>query len=203
MHVRTRSLPWWAVTVLVLAFVTAGCGAASGSGNPGVVVVGDSLLAQSRGRLQGELERDGWTTTIDGRSGSTIQGYPRDFDWPARVHDLVTVARPDVVVVELGTNGCDCANPDAAVDRVMRAIGDVDLVMWVTVRDHPSHPERAGEMNSAILANSLRWPNLRLVDLGSEFRGHSDWLTGDGVHFTDAGQIAFARLVTAAIRGAL
>jgi lysophospholipase L1-like esterase len=183
------------------AVAAAGCG--PGPGTPTVLVVGDSLLAQSSEQTQAALQAAGWNPVIDAQSGSTLTGgYGGEFAWPAVIRTLVAASNPDVVVIELGTNGCRCDNALAAADDVMRAVGDVDLVAWVTVRSRTDEPGEAGEMNSVILSTAQRWPNLVVLDLHGHFEGNPTWVGIDGVHFTDEGEAAFAQMVTEFVRSA-
>ena len=186
---------------LVVGIAASGCG--PGPGTPTVLLVGDSLLVQSAEQTQVALEAAGWNPVIDAHNGANlIGGYNGEFAWATQMRDLVAVSNPDVVVIQLGTNGCRCENPLAAADNLMRAVGGVDLVVWVTIRARTDSPERVSEMNSVILSTVQRWPNLVLLDLHGRFQGNGGWVGIDGVHFTDEGEVAFARMVTEFVRSA-
>jgi lysophospholipase L1-like esterase len=165
-----------------------------------VVVVGDSLLYQSIGPLQQALRQRGWVPVTDGRPGSAIVGGFSISSWPERIKELVRAANPDVVVVELGTNGCgDCASIDAGIDAVMAPLRKVPRVYWVNVKDYSPIPPDPKAINDALERATDRFGNLRIIDMNKRFAGHPELLQSDRIHFDTPGQRAFAQLVASAL----
>src|SRR5689334_245854 len=80
------------------------------------LVVGDSLLYLAANDVRSALKEKGWHAVVDARVGSGINGGFTIDKWPPRVRDLVRATHPDVVFVELGTNGCTgCQSLGAAI----------------------------------------------------------------------------------------
>jgi hypothetical protein len=176
-----------------------------GVGNHGgrtVVVVGDSLTAQSETQIGYVLTADGWRPVVDGRSGSSITNRNVVFDWPSRMNELAA-AHPAVVVIELGTNDCgNCGDDiDAGIDRILAPLHDVRRVIWLTAQDVEFSLDPEG-VNEALREATVHWPNLEILDMGSHFAGHPEWHMGDGVHFNELGSTELAVLIRDAVRGA-
>jgi hypothetical protein len=162
--------------------------------------VGDSLLLQSYSDVSQAARAAGWEPVIDGQFGSAINRGFSFASWPERIDALVRFSNPDVAVVELGTNGCDhCSSLAAAIDADMQPLRHVARVYWVNVKDYSRIPADPKAINDAISAAKKRWKNLRVIDMNDSFRGHSPWLASDDIHFTTAGQQAFAQLVVGAL----
>jgi lysophospholipase L1-like esterase len=160
------------------------------------LVVGDSLLYLSADAVRTALKEKGWTPVLDPRVGSGINGGYTIDTWPPRVHDLVRASHPDVVFVELGTNGCTgCHSLDAAIDDIMRQLRGVPRVYWLNVRDASPIPDDPEAVNDAIERAPSRWGNLRVIDMNKAFEGHPEWLLSDKIHFNAAGQRELAKLI--------
>jgi hypothetical protein len=158
--------------------------------------VGDSLLFDSKDDVEAAARAARWIPVVDGRPGSGIDGGFTIGSWPPRIDALARVAKPDVAVVELGTNGCyNCPSLDAAIDADLAPLRNVPVVYWVNVKDYSRIPADPKTINDAITAATKRWPNLRVIDLNDQFRGHGAWLSSDDIHFTAAGEAAFAQLL--------
>lgn len=95
--------------------------------------------------------------------------------------------------------GCHCPDPAVAIDAILDGLRGTDAVFWLTIRPHPDHPERQAEINAAIRAAASRRSNVRVVDVAAAFEGHPEWVDPDGVHFTEAGRLAFALLLADAV----
>jgi lysophospholipase L1-like esterase len=164
------------------------------------LVVGDSLLYLAATDVRSALQEKGWKPVVDARVGSGIDGGFTIDKWPPRVHDLVRAAHPDVVFVELGTNGCSgCHSLDAAIDDIMRELRGVPRVYWVNVKENSPIPPDPKAVNTAIDKAPQRWGNLRVLDLNGLFEGHAEWLLPDHIHFNAAGQREFATLLAGAL----
>src|SRR5437016_1169715 len=97
----------------VLALTLATAPSAEIRGNR-VLVIGDSIMLQSRDDVQRALTAAGWQPTVYAKGGTSV-AY-----WIGPAATLVARLHPDVVGVELGTNECgDCAGVGWDLDRVM------------------------------------------------------------------------------------
>jgi lysophospholipase L1-like esterase len=162
--------------------------------------VGDSLLWESQVDVARLARTAGWLPVIDGRPGSAIDGGVTISAWPPRIDALARFTNPDVAVVELGTNPCsNCPSLAAAIDADLAPLRQVSHVYWVNIKDYSKIPPDPNAVNDAITAATKRWPNLHVIDLNDAFRGHSAWLASDDIHFTDAGNAAFASLIVDAL----
>jgi lysophospholipase L1-like esterase len=185
------------VCALLFALVLSGCHDGPKVTKPAtVVVVGDSLLYQSGVPLQRALKQRGWTAVLDGRPGSGIIGGFSIGSWPERIAALVRVAKPDIVVVELGTNGCTgCRSVAAGIDAVMAPLHDIERVYWVNVKENSPRPPHPKAVNAAIENAKHRFKNLRIIDMNKRFDDHPGLLMSDHIHFDTAGIAAFVELV--------
>jgi lysophospholipase L1-like esterase len=186
---------------LFVAVVATGCHHEPRVTKPATaVVVGDSLLYLAATDVRSALKEKGWHPVVDARVGSGINGGFTIDKWPPRVRDLVRAAHPDVVFVELGTNGCTgCQSIGAAIDDIMRELRGVPRVYWVNVKDDSPIPANPEAVNVAIDKAPQRWGNLRVLDMNTLFAGHPQWLLSDHIHFNRIGQRKFAELVAGAL----
>ena len=182
---------------MVIGGLLTACGSQQTASGTRVLLIGDSLLTHSRDAVEKVLVHDHWDPREAALPGTSIEA------WATPTASLVANAKPDVVVVELGTNDCifkHCRDLAGSIDALMRNIGSVDLVLWLNVQRAPSHPEFSGEVNAAINAAADRWSNLSVVDLASTFDGHPEWHIPDGLHFNPQGQYQLALLIADALR---
>jgi hypothetical protein len=137
--------------------------------SPTAFMVGDSILDGGRDAVVAGLQ--GWDVTIDALIGrGSVGGIA-----PA---ESIT-AMPNVVVVELGVNDVSDTTFSANADRILAAVQNADLVVWVTAHgpepvtdqiDRTIVADVGGIRNGAI----LDWNRLVPPDL----------LGSDGVHPT-------------------
>ena len=161
-----------------------------------VLIVGDSLLYQSAGPLAAVLRERGWVPVFDARPGSAILGGFSIARWPPRIRQLVRATNPDVVVVELGTNGCGhCRSMAAGIDTVMKELRTVPRVDWVNVKESAPIPPHPKAVNDALEQAKQRWKNLRIIDMNKAFAHHPELLLSDHIHFDDKGVAEFVKLV--------
>jgi lysophospholipase L1-like esterase len=198
--------------VLAAAVVVVGLIALTGTakGGPGVtgnrvLVIGDSLLNFSQSDVSHALADAGWQPLVDGRSGTTIE------EWDALVGPDADLARPNVAVVELGTNDCNVTCNDLAspIDSIIEQLIDhgVGAILWLNVQTMrspaipgaPPYPLHAGYVNYAIEQAQVRWPQVQVVDLNDFFVPHPEWHIADGLHPNAAGEQAMAFLITGSL----
>ena len=195
-------------TVGVALVLVAAAGAALWATNrepspPGnVLLVGDSLFFQSADELHRLVTEDGWTVKVEAGIGAGIEGgglLPTD--WVRHLTPIVEDQDPEVVVIELGTNGCgpSCEGVAREIDQVMETVEDADVVVWLTVRTGPS-PEAINQMNGEIIAAAGRWDQLEVVPMHEWFTNHPELIDPDGVHLNTDGQRVMAEQVREAIR---
>jgi lysophospholipase L1-like esterase len=161
-------------------------------------LVGDSLLNASRGEMTSALSAAGWQPVIHATGGTTIT-Y-----WATRVQFYEAFDRPDIVVIELGTNDCspvECVDLAPYIDRIMRSIPISHPVVWLNAQEDvpPFFAAHRDFVNNAIQNARIRWPNLSVVDLSGHFAGHPEWHNPDGLHFNEAGRQEFARFLVDAL----
>lgn len=182
---------------------TVGCDAADAAGRAGpVLLVGDSIFALSKDELTWVLRSEGWDVTVDAHSGAGIRGGGyAGVDWPPRLRDLVRLVDPEIVVVELGTNGCGpCDSVPDAIDDVMQPLSGVETVLWLKVRTDGAQLADAAAVNAALEDATGRWSNLELLPYDMWVAGRPDLLPPDDVHPTAAGERALAQHVGDALR---
>lgn len=182
----------WAAVVIVLLLTTAAC---RGDSTPSVhgnrvLVVGDSIMADSRFEVTNALVQDGWNVTVEAVATTAI------LYWVPRVSLLLPTINPDVVTVELGTNESgEVPTVGAHIDALMERLRDVPVVFWLNIREEPPYPPAASSVNLAIEQAAVRWPNMRVVDFDKFFAGHPEWLQPDGIHPNAQGAVALANLL--------
>lgn len=161
-----------------------------------VLVVGDSILNQSVDEVRAELEQHGWAPVIVAYGGTAIE------QWITHLPRLVAEHDASVVVLELGTNNCAedvCPLIQDQINQALQAVEGAEQIVWLDVQTAPDYPKGAEDVNAALAAAEQSTPNLEIIDFSEEFAGHPEWLDQQGPHLTDAGQIAFARLIADAL----
>jgi hypothetical protein len=184
------------VLAVLLVFGLAGGGQPSVSTRR-VLVVGDSLTEISTDEVRQALAAAGWRAVVDGRGGLSI-GLWRPF-----VGGDTRFTRPDVAVVELGTNDCDvsCRPLAPDIDAIVKKLLDegVHAIVWLNVQEDSPYPMHPKFVNQEIERAAVRWPQVSIVDLSRAFRGHPEWHTEDGIHFNEAGRLVYAQLILQAL----
>jgi hypothetical protein len=207
--VEVGTVPAWGA-LAVTACILAGTAVAAASedqlvGPPGpVLLVGDSLFFSSADEIEPALRRDGWEVETIAFPGAGIHGggYIDQFEWVPRLEEELDTLQPEVVVVELGTNGCGegCDSVREAVDDLMQAFTGVDHVLWLTVRDGAPRPTDVRDINRELVAADEVMPNLDLLPFHGWMDNRPDQVQYDGVHLTKAGQQAIAGHIRDALR---
>ena len=175
-----------------------------GPSPPGnLLVIGDSLTAQSSGQIKRVLNADGWSVTVVAEPGSGVSGGgQRDVDWSKIIHERVQKLDPEVVYIELGTNGCGphCTTMPREIDALMHEVADVPVVLWLNVRTNVPLPNvNPPKFNQELASAALRYPNIKTLDF-DKWGAQTPLLVGDAVHFNINGQVVMADQVRKAIR---
>ena len=114
----------------------------------------------------------GWISTVDAEIGRA------SFSGVAIAEAVATgVSKPDVVVVELGTNDADPVAFRANAEAIFTSLKDVPLVIWQTTHGPMDHVPL---VNDEIRRVARRFPNTAIADWDA-FVPAED-LTSDGVH---------------------
>lgn len=169
-----------------------------------VLVIGDSLIRNSREMLETELTAAGWTPTVRcwGAMGT---------DWGVqqveRARELDQL--PETVVVSLGTNDVWWLHVpmETAIDQMMAALGPNRTVYWVNVWWNPAAYDDLPEpepVNDVLIAKAEEYPNLIVVDIATPLAaalasGDAGWI--DGVHVNDGGSWVRTEAIIAALGG--
>jgi lysophospholipase L1-like esterase len=173
--------------------------------NDRVLVFGDSNVSESGAQVDAALRSIGLEPTLRGVPSLGLKDL--DAYWLGELPGLLAT-EPAVVVVALGTNDTtsrrDVEAFSARLDTMMRAIGDHPVV-WVTHVEHRPFEVAGGghSVNEAIRAATARWPNFTVLDRTALLENDPSLLRGDGLHFTEAGMLAFGNEIAAAARSAL
>ncbi len=157
-----------------------------------IVLIGDSLLYQSTTPVVDALESKGWQPTFRAMPAAPIAGHPL-IDWREAMRTLVSDERPAVVVIELGTNDCNCDSIGDTIDDLMRVVA-ADRVYWIGVREQAPVPGDPAQINDELEEAARRWTNLEFVALDGALDEERD-IGEDRVHFSDEGQRVFADLI--------
>ena len=101
----------------------------------------------------------------------------------------------EIVVVALGTNGPIAAGERYEVQarRLLNALGPNCHIFWVNT--HAPHLKWQNSNNEYLQQLSQTHANVTIVDWHSAASQHPEWLVKDGVHPSDEGAKAFAKLV--------
>gem|GEM_PF-2220030 len=152
----------------------------------------------------------GYAVTNYGNSGKTMVRGSSDTYWSQTQFANALAAKPDIVVIELGTNdsktyiwptyGKDFkADYRAMVDTFRTSSPKPEV--WITLQPRANKPSWnmydstiAKEINPLIRAVALE-AAAPLIDLRAGFAGHPEWYLDDSVHPNAVGAIELAKLV--------
>jgi lysophospholipase L1-like esterase len=173
-----------------------------------IAVVGDSILMQAWQQVHGALSSGGYVPEMVAKPASGL-AFTAFFDWDAELRRLDAAARPDQLVVQLGTN--DLGYPGfyesgAAVGFVMRTTS-ARRVVWVLPSADPGRPDRQPGMErirSALQDQAADGPyadRLDLVDFGREVAAVPGTMEADLVHVTPYGAQLLADLIRSGVDG--
>lgn len=122
---------------------------------------------------------------------------PYDGERPPNVIDRATTLGSElgrVVVVIVGYNDYEARYAQHIEDALatFRRAG-VERVLWATLR---AERQSYLTMNEAILTAARRSPAMTVLDWNELSRGRPDWIQEDGIHLTDLGAQAMARMIS-------
>ncbi|MCU1496600.1 MAG: peptidoglycan-N-acetylmuramate O-acetyltransferase [Acidimicrobiales bacterium] len=169
-----------AVTLLAgLVAATAGPGrriaAPPGAARKRVLIIGDSVMQGAAPQFP--LAMPDRQVTVDALvNRSTIQGVD-----VANRHGTGY----DVVVVQLGTNdGGSMAVYQPRVEKMLAALANVPLVIWLTIREVRPYYGAANNLIRSLLPTH---PNLAVGDWNAVANQHPEVFSGDGLHLKGQG----------------
>lgn len=135
----------------------------------------------------------------------------RHVSWEAQVGRTTAEARvalaaraaagelPPVIVVSSGTNDVDAGTLQREARRILAIAGADRCVVWADVVRPDSFGDGMGAADEALETAWRDHPNVVPVRWTRMVEEHPDWLTSDGVHPVEAGNIARARALAQAV----
>jgi hypothetical protein len=105
---------------------------------------------------------------------------------------------PQVVIVSAGTNDATAAGIEESATRIIAAAGPGRCVVWVDVVRPESSYESAEAINAGIARAAAGHDNVSILRWSELIAAHPEWMSGDGIHPTQAGAEARADAFAAA-----
>lgn len=154
-----------------------------------ITIIGDSISVGSKEEYAEVLAFD----QVEVIATSGIRLGPQ-----RRAISAAVAARPDVLVIELGTNDVPVFEPSflEEIDEVLDETDDLPCVRWVTVYV-PRAEESVRAVNEHLEDAVDDHDNLRLVDWFTLVDDDPSLLSPDGLHPNEAGQRVLAEAVAA------
>jgi hypothetical protein len=195
--------------VCVLFAAAAGLSGCKPDVTRGVLFIGDSLVVNSVTYIHADLNEvkndvpDGrYIPSFDGVGGIGARTIPEGNDpqtyWNAHLASIVTHVNPEVYVIELGTNDCGTHNFSQygdSIDFFLSRLPASKPVFWVNLTDQkPEDATCIQTIDDALTNATARWSNLKVLDARSALTDPS-YFASDHVHYTDAGNSAWARFL--------
>lgn len=155
-----------------------------------IIIIGDSISVGSEDEYHDEMPLD--DVEVVATSGIRLRGQRKEIT-------KAVAARPDVLVIELGTNDAPMGEPKFLdeIDAVLTETSTLPCVRWVTVYA-PKLEDEVKAINDHLREAAETHPNLELVDWFQMVQDDPDLLSEDGLHPNDAGQRALAKAVATA-----
>ena len=196
--------------------------ASNGTGAvPGVVIVGDSLVAWGNAGAFADTMRfiTGRNTVVGASAGSSMSHWVtpsliQPLNMPL-LQDLTNFAANGVAVIALGTNDARLMDADAnykladyaaALNKgIDGALVDAKCVVVVNTSSRVGQANRVRRqsVNSTILSVNKRGGRVLVGDWDAYSAGRADWFSGDNVHHTAAGSEAYRAFMSNQVVGAL
>lgn len=159
----------------------------------------------------------GYAVTNYGNSGKTMLRDVNDAYWKQPEFAKVFADKPDVIVIELGTNDSkdyiwpynkqNFKRDYKAMIDTFRTISTKPAV-WITLQPRANNPSWgmpdttiARQVNPLIRQVALE-KAVGLIDLRTGFNGHPDWYQSDSVHPNAAGAKGMATIIGAVLKHA-
>ena len=223
---RRRLIGILLALLLTTGAVAAGAVTSGNTDTRGVVLfVGDSNVTLSANTIDWTLtwfhhHNNGYVPVLASRVGSTIRtpscldptGCTRFDYWKLKLASVLPKVDADVIVNDLGIN--DTYEPGTAttpgysqygqkIDWFMNSLGDKP-VLWTNLPcalEPPDLLTGCKTVNHALSMARERWPNLTVLAWSDVANRHPEYMKspGDDVHYSVAGQVAWSRLVVAAL----
>ena len=149
---------------------------------------GDSVLLGASEEITAALPGD--EVSVDAHENVSLLG----------TLPTLEAARPtigDVVVIDLGYN--DISDPGIWRGRLDQAAAILDGVPKVIWLDQREFADGRAQMNDELRAVAQLHPNIEVVDWNSVVAANPDYVYGDGIHLTPAGQNGMADVVKSRI----
>jgi lysophospholipase L1-like esterase len=156
-----------------------------------IFVFGDSLAFQSTGNIQDLLKSSDLKGKVVSKPGARIgDGLP----W---VKDEVGDKHPKAVVIALGTNDAlldterfrqEWPAISMQIDGILELSKGAGCVVWVA----PVLADGSDQAQQITDWVRRKGPAVHVLDWPAIVQQHGDVFTGDGVHYTAAGQLRFA-----------
>jgi peptidoglycan/LPS O-acetylase OafA/YrhL len=153
---------------------------------PRIVALGDSVMIGAEDKLAGRLGPGFSMSAHVGRQADEFLEIVRRLKREGH--------RPDAMILQMGNNGPLYGEGMAAIQEATTNVGQLFLV-----NDHAPVSWLA-ESNRALAEAAATWPHTTLIDWKSAAESE-DGLLWDETHLTPAGAGAYARLISAAVRG--
>lgn len=159
----------------------------------------------------------GYAVTNYGNSGKTMLRDVNDAYWKQPEFTKVFADKPDVIVIELGTNDSkdyiwpynkqNFKRDYKAMIDTFRTISTKPAI-WITLQPRANNPSWgmpdttiARQVNPLIRQVALE-KVVGLIDLRTGFNGHPDWYQSDSVHPNAAGAKGMANVIGAMLKHA-
>jgi hypothetical protein len=146
-------------------------------------LIGDSIMEGAEEALSERLL--GWALTVDAEIGRGSYGGA------LAAEEAASSGPVDVAVVELGVNDHDTEAFASNAERIVAALRDADLFVWMTA--HGPDPQ-VDHVNRAIVATVGPLPNGAVLDWDRLVPPED--VSSDGVHLADATGAVFADVLT-------
>jgi hypothetical protein len=158
---------------------------------PDVFVFGDSLTFQSTGNIQDVLSDSHLEGKVVAKPGARVgDGLP----W---VREEVGDKHPKAIVIALGTNDAlldaerfrqEWPAISLQIDGLLQLADGARCVVWVA----PVLAKGSAQAQQVTDWVRQKGPAVHVLDWPAIAMQHSDVFTGDGVHYTAAGQLRYA-----------